>query len=76
MIISVCLLSFAGSSGYESPSKPRDDDDPAAQHVRVKRPSVTVTSPGSPGLPRRGRSPIVAGEIQVGDNPLKISPHL
>ncbi|KAJ8020316.1 Regulating synaptic membrane exocytosis protein 2 [Holothuria leucospilota] len=57
--------SSQSSSGYESPSKPREDDDPVPHHVRVKRPSVTVTSPGSPGLPRRGHSPILAGEIQI-----------
>lgn len=32
---------------------------------RVKRPSVTITSPGSPGLPRRNTSPTALGEIQV-----------
>ncbi|XP_063958594.1 regulating synaptic membrane exocytosis protein 2-like isoform X6 [Lytechinus pictus] len=52
------------SSGYES-NKPKEEEEPMPIVSRVKRPSVTITSPGSPGLPRRNTSPTALGEIQI-----------
>ena len=57
---------FPGSSGYESTTtKQHKDDEEVPKVSRVKRPSVTITSPGSPGMTRRNSSPSMLGEIQV-----------
>ena len=60
--VSVCACT--GSSGYESTTKHKEEEEIPPQ-VRHKRPSVTITSPGSPGMTRRNGSPLVHGELQV-----------
>ncbi|XP_071804300.1 regulating synaptic membrane exocytosis protein 2-like isoform X2 [Asterias amurensis] len=61
---SVSVCACTGSSGYESTTKHKEEEEIPPQ-VRHKRPSVTITSPGSPGMTRRNGSPLVHGELQM-----------
>ncbi|XP_022091190.1 regulating synaptic membrane exocytosis protein 2-like isoform X3 [Acanthaster planci] len=61
---SITKRSSQSSSGYESTTKHKEEEEIPPQ-VRHKRPSVTITSPGSPGMTRRNGSPLVQGDLQM-----------